>query len=183
MYVAFKKAGVLLNGTRWSEKPNKVEELSLSKEHLNEFIADQVNYHRDNKIKRYERYESVLHSLMNMVVFSFFTLVVLGYWTELEHENIVSTFLHLNQEWLHLLWILIPAFYASLEVVYYFLELKLNITISTNIIGKLENLASEIEHSDQPTFFMSVEKLRALLQGENQDWKTIVESRHIGPHL
>lgn len=131
MYVAFKKAGVLLNGTRWSEKPNKVEELSLSKEHLNEFIADQVNYHRDNKIKRYERYESVLHSLMNMVVFSFFTVVVLGYWTELEHENIVPTFLHLNQEWLHLLWILIPAFYASLEVVYYFLELKLNITIST----------------------------------------------------
>ena len=186
MYVAFKKAGILLS---WDdaplgpEKPNKIEEVSLSKEHLNDFIANQIKYHRDNKIKRYEHYESVLHTVMNVVVFSFFTVVVLGYWTELEHENKVPSLLHLPPAWLKLFWVLLPAFYASLEVIHYFLELKLNITISNNIIGKLQVVENEIKQSDESTFFVWVEKLRALLHGENQDWKTIVDSRHIGPHL
>lgn len=186
MYVAFKKAGFLLSrddAQLGSGKPNKIEEISLSKGHLNDFIADQIKYHRDNKIKRYEYYESVLHTLMNVVVFSFFTVVLLGYWTELEDENIIPPLLHLDHAWLKVFWVLLPAFYASLEVIHYFLELKLNITISNNIIGKLQVVENEIKQSDENTFFIWVEKLRALLHGENQDWKTIVDSKHIGPHL
>ncbi len=126
---------------------------------------DQVLYHSEVRIKRFEKRLQRVENILKVLKFSFFTVTILYFnlYNNGERNNFTALLIFLG--------FIIPALFAALEGVKFFSDWKRDIGISRQLILDLGLIKEELLQAGSDTELLHhSKKLRDILELENIDW-------------
>jgi hypothetical protein len=200
VYEAYKHAGVPMppgNGVNFSpdvdskyvRQIKNIADPDRARKKMREFVQQQIEYHYDQRVKKYTKYQKSMHLAQNIIVALFVTTVLINFLTEWNHylhkpeDPNPGSLLDKLTKPLHLLWVIFPSIYAALEVVSYFEEWNVNIAVSQKIINSLEEIKTNVMIAEAEGFSKAMVALRHALEIENEIWATLIKHKHIGAYI